>query len=173
MEWNSVCATSPSLHQDAWDSQALTWLSITAVKNDVEIPAVHSTSNEIVLVICKGGVVWKCLLLSSSSCVFWCLMAILCVIAVRFQSFYVNIALNFNAMFSSAVSKLSHEMVFSAVDHMLDILVYPGTLLIATIMVYEWISWWTSTITNDMVNGPTSAVVLQSTGTSVSENQQI
>ena len=78
--------------------------------------------------------------------------------------------------------KLSFEKVFGAIDHMLNLLVWMGTRLqFAIIMVYVWTLWLTSLVKNDidMVDGSTSAVVLQlqSTGStdpsSVRDYQQI
>lgn len=42
------------------------------------------------------------------------------------------------------MSKLLHEMVFNRIDHLLELLVWTGTILqIAVNIVYDWISWMT------------------------------
>ena len=88
----------------------------------------------------------------------------LCLVAIGFQSVYINLALDFGAMDSSAVSMVLHETVFCVLDHILNSLPWAGTLVqIATIMVYEWTSWLSSMVPIDVVDKSTPAVVLQST----------
>ena len=82
---------------------------------------------------------------------------------VGFLNVYTNLALDFGAMDSLAVSTLLHESFFCAFD-LLDVFMWTSTLVqIATIMMYDWTARLWTMVPVDIVDGFTSAVVLQST----------
>lgn len=88
-------------------------------------------------------------------------------VAICFRSNYANVALDFNAVFPTAVLKLSHKMGFCAIGHLLDLLVWNGILLqFSSSFVSDWILWLTSN-SDDMVDRSTSEVDSMSADSSI------